>query len=64
MTAQKDRLINDLKVATNFLRSIDTGRAELDFELRELANRVEQILLEQKASKDGLYAGHKFVDAA
>ena len=64
MTIEKDRLVNDLKVAANFIRSIDTGRVELDFELSELANRIEKIVSEQTANGKKRSAGHEIVPAA
>ncbi len=64
MTTDKNRLINNLKVAASFLRSIDTGRAKLDFELSELANRVEKIASEQDATRRRSSAEHKNATAA
>ena len=57
MITEKDRLTNDLKVAANFLRSIATGRANLDLELSELAGRIEKIASEQDAKGKKLSTG-------
>ena len=43
MIKRKDSWSTDLRVASSFIRSIETGRPDLDFELQDLARHIERL---------------------
>ena len=43
MNNGSEKWAGDLKIAASFIRSIETGRPDLDFELKDLASAIEQL---------------------
>jgi hypothetical protein len=43
-----DSWINDLRLAATFVRSVETGNHELNFELQLLADRIDALIEEKR----------------